>query len=60
MTLIPRVWVVVTWDDGIPLVRDYRDERSAREIYTISLDIREHAYLYVTDESGQMRLILES
>lgn len=55
----PRVWVVITWDDGMPLVRSYEDANDAAEVYRESTYMRDHAYLYVTDESGHMDLILE-
>lgn len=55
----PRLWVLITWDDGTPLVRTYEDDAEAAETYRDATIYRDHAYLYVTNESGHMDLILE-
>lgn len=55
-----KLYVLVTWDEGMPLVRHYEDRTEAVEIYELALIGRDAAYLYETDESGSMTLILES
>lgn len=54
------LWLVVTWDDQLPTVLQFTDGGEARESYDRLGDIFEHVYLYVTDDSGRMELILEA
>lgn len=58
--MLHKVYVLVTWDDDMPLVRSYEDEQDAAESYRYATEIRAAAFLYVTDESGRMDLILET
>lgn len=53
------IYVLVTFDQGMPLVRSYEDRREAMEIYREAVAIRDHAYLYEIDDSGGHNLILE-
>jgi hypothetical protein len=55
-----KVWILVTWDEGMPMVRHYEDGQEAAEIYRDAARIRDAAYLYSADESGHMDLILET
>lgn len=64
-----NVYILVTWDedrdldgnvrDVLPMVRHYEDRGTAMEIYKDAVVIRDHAYLYVTDEMGNFNIILE-
>lgn len=63
-----KVYVLITWDRQtdhmgrqilLPLVRTYEDGEEAAEVYGESRNHRDASYLYVTDDSGHMDLILE-
>lgn len=67
---IPRVYVLVTWDeirgddgrvtDSLPIIRHYEDGGDASDSYAIARLHHDAAYLYVCDESGHMDPILET
>lgn len=46
------VWMLVTWDDGMPMVRSYEDEHDAIESLKDSLPIRDRAWLWRIDDEG--------
>lgn len=48
------LWILVTWDEDMPLVRSYEDESDAIEALKDALPIRDKAYLYATDKFGTM------
>lgn len=64
-----QVYILVTWDedrddegnvrDVLPLVRSYEDKDDAMGAYRWAVTMRDHAYLYVTDEMGNWKIILE-
>lgn len=47
-----KVYVLVTWDSGMPMVRSYEDEHDAIEILKDALPIRDRADLFYCDETG--------
>lgn len=48
-----KVWVLVTWDEGMPLVRSYEDEHEAIEALKDARPLGPRASLYAYDETGQ-------
>jgi hypothetical protein len=67
---MPQLWVLITWEyvrdergrvtDVLPLTRSYEDGIDAAESYEYAQQTRDAAYLYRTDDSGHMELILET
>jgi hypothetical protein len=66
------IFILVTWDredaaeimasnkyGALPLIRNYSDRGEAMEIYRMAVNMHDSAYLYETDESGNIKLILE-
>lgn len=65
---VGRVYLVISWDrqtdhEGKPLiltsVKQYEDAALAADVYRDETFYRGAVFLYVTDDSGHMELILE-
>lgn len=48
------VYVLVTWDEGMPLVRSYEDEHDAIEALKDALPIRDAANLFAVRDDGEV------
>jgi hypothetical protein len=52
-----RIWILVTWTDGLPVTRNFHDGDKAISFYKHATQVRDAAYLYVTDESGRWEAV---
>lgn len=51
---MPKVYLLVTWDDDVPMVRHYEDASEAVDIYKTATAVRDSAYLYSVDPAGSV------